>query len=160
MAMVAADVYEAAIEFAGTMSFRIWGDTRYVPIPATVVTPSGPTGAPPLWVRSAGSACTRVFAEVKSTFGLAHTPPMTESVFAAATTGAFIWAPVAETTCAGVAASAKFGRSSVTCHPAPEPESSITVNGAITALVSCGVPFMVTLLKFPTVGQPEAPRAP
>ncbi len=28
----------------------------------------------------------------------------------------------------------------------------MTVNGAITALVSCGVPFMVTSLKLPTVG--------
>ena len=28
----------------------------------------------------------------------------------------------------------------------------MTVNGAITALVSCGVPFIVTSLKLPTVG--------
>src|ERR1700704_1086840 len=74
---------------------------------------------------------------------------MAESVLPGATTTAFIWTPAAGSTFAPLA---KFGTRSVTCQPAPVPESSITVNGAIAALVSCGVPFIVTLAKFPTVG--------
>ena len=67
MAIVAVVVYAPAIAFAGTINFKICGDTRYVPIPATVVTPFGPTGAPPLCATSAGSASTIFFADVKST---------------------------------------------------------------------------------------------
>src|SRR4051812_6080457 len=51
----------------------------------------------------------------------------------------------------------KFGTKSVTCHPLSVPESSRRTNGAMLADVSWSVPFSVTVLKLPTVGNPAPP---
>ena len=75
---------------------------------------------------------------------------MSEPVVPGTTVGAFIDTPAAARV--WPAPSLKSGTTRPTFQPTPAPESSITVNGGISALVSWGVPLSVTSPKSVSVG--------